>query len=185
MNFRWVGRVGLAATLAVLLLGARQSSVTEVYTAELVRTVGLRQESVNLELHIRAFAEQTDADALQEIYDADGSDGLMTALREGDWGEARVTGGIPRRIGWVRVYPGENGSTIVLVTAKPLYFPGDEPPGDPAGPVGVIHLQLNDRGHGLGRLAQAVKIDVTPEGTLEIQATTSAPIEMKGVQRRQ
>ncbi len=178
------------ASLALLAFAGLASSqeatdAEQIYSAKLVRKKGLREEVVALDLRIREFSTQENADALQKTLADGGTDALMEALREGNFGEAKVTGGLTRRIGYVRVFPGENGSTVVLVTNKPLYFPGDEPPGDPEGPVGVFHLQLNNRGNGRGRLAEAVKINVTRTGTLEVEATASDPIEVQDVEQKQ
>lgn len=186
MDFRTIVIAGVAVGVFAGVFGsAPAANAQDVFAAKLVRTKGLRKEAVELDLTIREYATQEHADALQAVLDEGGTDALMDALRDGDYGEAKVTGGLTRRVGYVRVFPGENGSTVVIVTDKPLYFPGDEPPGDPAGPVGVFHLQLNDRGRGRGRLAEAVKIDVKPTGTLEVQATASAPIEVEDVVQKQ
>jgi len=157
----------------------------EVYTAKLIRKRGLSKDFVHLDLRIRERATEEQAAALRKILAEQGTDALMDALRKGDYGEARVTGGLPRRIGWVRVYPGQNGSQVIIVTERPLYFPGEEPEGETSGAVGIITLEMNDRGQGRGRLAEAVKIDITEEGVLRVEAARPATIEMEDVRREQ
>ena len=122
-----------------------------------------------------------------KILDEEGSDTLMEALRKGDYGEARVTGGRPRRVVWVRVFPGQNGSSVMIVTDRPIYFPSDtldEQPA-PTTALGVIQLEMNDRGQGRGRLAEAVAMYMTDEGVLQIQSARPATIEKEDVVREQ
>ena len=123
MRFRTFVQLAL---VGVFLAGVGAASAqNEVYTAKMVRKKGLSTESVHLDLQISKRATQEDADALQKVLSEDGSDAMMDALREGDYGEARVTGGRPRQVVYARVFPGENGSSVIIVTDQPIYFPSD------------------------------------------------------------
>ena len=118
-------RMFVCAALTILAaIGV--ASADEVFTAKMVRTKGLSKQSVHLDLRITEYATQEDADALQKILAEEGQEAMQKALRAGDRGVARVTGGLPRKVNWVRVYPGHNGSTVIIVTEHPLYFPGEE-----------------------------------------------------------
>jgi hypothetical protein len=83
------------------------------------------------------------------------------------------------------VFPGQNVDTVIIVTEKPLYFPGDEPEGDTSEALGFITLEMNDRGQGRGRLAEAVRIEMTDDGALTIEAARPDVIEMQDVRRVQ
>ena len=92
-----------------------------------------------------------------------------------------------RRVVWVRVFPGQNGSSVLIVTDRPIYFPSDKLDEQPAPTtaLGVIQLEMNDRGQGRGRLAEAVALHVTDEGVLQIQSARPTTIEMEDVRREQ
>ena len=191
MRLRTFVRLDLVALLAmtgVFFVGIGNASAQEeVYTAKLVRKKGLSTESVQLDLRIRERATQEQADALLKILNEDGSDALMEELRKGDYGEARVTGGRMRRVVWVRVFPGQNGSSVLIVTDRPIYFPSDKLDEQPAPTtaLGVLQLEINDRGRGRGRLAEAVAMHVTDEGVLQIQSARPTTIEVEDVKREQ
>ena len=188
MRLRMFVRLALVGMMGVFLVGlGTASSQEEVYTAKMVRKKGLSTESVHLDLRIRERATQEQADALLKILNDDGSDALMEELRKGDYGEARVTGGRARRVVWVRVFPGQNGTSVLIVTDRPIYFPSDKLDEQPAPTtaLGVIQLEMNDRGRGRGRLAEAVAMHVTDEGVLQIQSARPATIEMEDVVREQ
>ncbi|GMR23357.1 MAG: hypothetical protein BMS9Abin37_1777 [Acidobacteriota bacterium] len=183
--FVWLALVGMTGFFLVGIAAA--SAQEEVYTAKMIRKKGLSTESVLLELQIRERATQEQADALLKLLNEEGSDALMQALRKGDYGEARVTGGRSRRVVWMRVFPGQNGNSVLIITDRPIYFPSDkldEQP-KPTDALGVIQLEMNDRGRGRGRLAEAVAINMTDEGVLQIQSARPATIEMEDVRREQ
>jgi hypothetical protein len=173
--------------VALFVTVAGSAAAREVYTAKMVRTKGLSTESVDLDLQLSKRATQEEADALVEILADGGSEGLMEALRKGDYGEARVTGGQPRRVVWARVFPGQNGSSVLIVTDRPIYFPSDEldelP--KPTKAFGVIQLEINDRGQGRGRLAEASAVQITDAGVLQIESAHPDTIEMEDVVRVQ
>jgi hypothetical protein len=162
------------------------SAADEVYKATLVSPRGIRADKVaELTLTVQRYATQEDADGLDKIYDAEGSDGLIKAIRKMSFGEAKIVGGPTRRINWVRVFEGEGGDRIVIVTDGPLYFPEDEPDFRSRDSLGFIRLDLNKAGKGGGTLAEAVKIDVTEDDVLQIQAYQTTPIQLRDVSREQ
>lgn len=176
--------------VAGLLLGgalfdsSAVASAEEVYKATIVSPRGIRADKrAELVLTIQEYATQEDADNLQKIYDKEGSDGLIKAIRQKDSGEAKIVGGPTRRINWVRVFESEGGSRIIIVTDGPLYFPEDEPDFRSRNSLGFIRLDLNKAGKGGGTLAEAVQINVTEDDVLQIQAYQTAPIQIKNVTR--
>jgi hypothetical protein len=178
----------LAALVGVSIVGGGSAlAQKEVYTAKLVRTQGLSTETVQLDLTISKRATQEDADALRKILEEEGSDAVMEALRTGDYGEALVTGGTPRQVIYARVFPGENGSSALIVTDRPIYFPSDplDRQANPDTALGVIQLELNDRGFGRGRLAEAVAVKVTDAGVLQIESSRPSSIKIENVRREQ
>ena len=90
-------RMFVCAALTILAaIGV--ASADEVFTAKMVRTKGLSKQSVHLDLRITEYATQEDADALQKILAEEGQEAMQKALRAGDRGVARVTGGLPRKV---------------------------------------------------------------------------------------
>ena len=182
-------RLLMLALIGVLSAGSGIAAAEdEVYTAKMVRTKGLTTENVHVDLRIRQRATQEQADALRKILAEEGSDALKTALLKGDFGQARVTGGHPRRVVWARVYPGQNGSSIMIVTDRPIYFPSDdleEKPASTEDALGVLTLEINDRGVGRGRLAEAVAVHITDDGVLQIQSPRPDTVEIEDVRREQ
>lgn len=177
----WLAIVGMSWTMS--------SSVTaqETYTAKMVRTKGLSQESVQVDLQISRWASQDEADALLEVLNEGGWEALKAALLDNDFGEAQVTGGTPRKVVWARVFPGQNGNSLMIVTNEPVYFPSDplDEQADPQQALGVLTLEVNDRGLGRGRLAQAVALHVTDAGVLQIESARPATVEIEDVRRQQ
>jgi hypothetical protein len=98
MEMRTFRQLVLAGLTTVILGGLGVASAEEIYTAKMVRRMGLRNEMVHLDLTVREYATEEDGNALQKIYDEQGEQAILAALRKGDRGEARVTGGLPRRV---------------------------------------------------------------------------------------
>ncbi len=67
----------------------------------------------------------------------------------------------------------------------PRLFHGRDEQPKPTDALGVIQLEMNDRGQGRGRLAEAVAMHVTDEGVLQTQSARPATIEMEDVVREQ
>lgn len=184
MQLRMLARL---TVVGLFLVAIGTAAAQEVYTAKMVRKKGLSTESVHLDLQVTKRATQEDADALTAILNDEGSEGLMAALRKGDYGQVRVTGGRPRTVVYARVFPGDNGSSVLIVCDRPIYFPSDkldEQP-KPTDALGVIQLEINDRGRGRGRLAEAVAVHMTEAGVLQIESARPATIEMEDVVREQ
>jgi hypothetical protein len=170
------------------LLGSSANAFTaEVYTATLVRPMGVRADKVaNLTLTIESYATEEDAERYQKVLDAEGSDGLIKALRETKRGTAQVQGDTPRTINHVRVYESESGSArIIIVTDRPLFFPDEEPMPSSRAHLGFIQLDLNKHNEGGGNLAEVVQIGVAEDGGLMIGSASRKPIQLKDVRREQ
>ncbi|MEE9263559.1 MAG: hypothetical protein V3V11_03800 [Vicinamibacteria bacterium] len=160
------------------------ASAEEVYTAMLVESRGLREDkTAQLTLTIEQFSTEEDTARLQEIFDEKGSDGLIEALHQMDRGVAQIKGGPTTRINHVRVHEGESGNQVIIVTNRPLYFPGDRPDTRSIGALGIVQLQTNKRGMGRGMMAEIIQVGVKKDGSLEIQTHNIATISLEDVQR--
>ena len=156
----------------------------EIYTAMLVESRGLREDkTAQLTLTIEQFSTEEDTARLGEIFDEKGSDGLIEALQQMDRGVAQIKGGPTTRINHVRVHEGETGNQVIIVTDRPLYFPGDRPDTRSIGALGIVQLQTNKRGMGRGIIAEVIQVGVKKDGSLEIQTHSTATIALEDVQR--
>ncbi len=161
------------------------ASAAEVYTATLVEKRGLREpKQAELTLTIEQFSTEEDSARLQAVFDEQGSDGLMQAIREMSRGSATVVGGRTSRIHHVRVREVQGGSSVIIVTAEPLYFPGERPDMRSIDALGIVQIDLNQHGMGRGMLAEVVAVGVKKDGSLEIQTFNRANIQLEDVRRK-
>ena len=174
---------GLFVVGAILGFSA-VASAEEIYTALLVESRGVREDkTAQLTLTIQQFSTEDDTARLQEIFDEKGSDGLIEALHQMDKGVAQIKGGPTTRVNLVRVHEGESGNQVIIVTDRPLYFPGDRPDMRSIGALGIVQLQTNKRGMGRGIIAEVIQVGVKKDGSLEIQTHNTATISLEDVQR--
>jgi hypothetical protein len=172
--------------LTYLTVASAAVSAEEIYSATLTASKGLGQKkTATLTVTITERTTESDAETLRTAYAEGGSQGFFDAVRKFDLGLARVTGGSSSTIRFVRAYPGQNGSRVLILTDGPLYFPEDTPDITPRDSIGVISLEVTSSGRGRGTLAEALKLRVTREGTFEVEASRTAPIELESVERVQ
>ena len=179
-------RVSLLSSLVagVLFGWSGAASAEEIYTAMLVESRGLREDkTAQLTLTIEQFSTEEDTARLDKIFEEKGSEGLIEALRQTDRGVAQIKGGPTTRINHVRVHEGESGNQVIIVTDRPLYFPGDRPDTRSIGALGIVQLQTNKRGMGRGMIAEVIQVGVKQDGSLEIQTHNTATISLEDVQR--
>jgi len=100
-----------------ILAASAVASAAEVYTATLVEQRGLREpKKAELTISIEQYSTEEDSVRLQAVFDEQGSDGLMQAIREMSRGSATVVGGQTSAIHHVRVREAQGGSSIIIVT---------------------------------------------------------------------
>jgi len=123
------------------------ASAEEVYTATLVQPRGLREaKTAELTVTVEQFSTEEDAARLRAVFEEQGSDGLIRALREMSRGVAQIQGGQTSRIHHVRVHEGQGGGQVIIVTEQPLYFPGDRPIQSEPTRHGTRSARRGDRG---------------------------------------
>ena len=172
--------------VGVILLAGAVASAEEVYKATLTSPRRLGKKTAVLTVTIKQSATEEDAAKLRKILNEQGSNAAIEALQRNDWGVAKITGGPSSVITYVRVFPGQNGSRVVIITAEPLYFPEDAPQPGAASPtraVGLIQLEVTSKGKGRGTMAAAVKFRTTDEGVFQVEASRAEPIDLVDVQR--
>jgi len=169
----------------LILTASAVASAADVYTATLVEKRGLREpKKADLILTIERFSTEEDSVKLQAVFDEQGSDGLIQAIREMSRGSATVVGGQTSRIHHVRVHEAQGGSSIIIVTESPLYFPGERPDMRSIDALGIVQIDLNQQGMGRGMLAEVVAVEVREDGSLEIQTFNRANIQLEDVRRK-
>ena len=179
--------VGLMMSWALLDVSA-VAFAKAVYTATVVAPRGLRTaRTAKLTLTFTQYATEEDAAKLDKIYDEQGSEGLFKAFREMDMGTASILDGPSARINYVRVWPGNVSTRVIIVTDPPLHFPripGEDPPlKSPVDTLGLIQLEVGDGDDGKGSAAEVVKIEVTDEGVLQVEASARAAIKLENVKQ--
>ena len=179
--------VGLMMSWALLDVSA-VAFAKDVYTATVVAPRGLRTaRTAKLTLTFTQYATEEDAAKLDKIYDEQGSEGLFKAFREMDMGTASILDGPSARINYVRVWPGNVSTRVIIVTDPPLHFPripGEDPPlKSPVDTLGLIQLEVGDGDDGKGSAAEVVKIEVTDEGVLQVEASARAAIKLENVKQ--
>lgn len=189
MTTKALGRLFSTGLLigAVLFGSSATVLAAEVYTATLVRPMGIRADKIaRLTLTIESYATEEDAERYQKVLDEEGSEGLIKALRQTKRGVAQVQGDTPRTINHVRVYESANGSArIIIVTDRPLFFPDDEPLPSSRAHLGFIQLDLNKDNEGGGNMAEVVQIGVEEDGGLRIGSSGRKPVQLKDVRQEQ
>jgi hypothetical protein len=179
-----VSRRLLVTTLALLLSTPAVLAAEEVYVATMTAAKGLGlKKTAKLTVTISERATDEMAAELRKAYDQGGSAAFFEAVRKLDAGVAKIEGGLSSKIHFVRVFPGQNGSRVIILTAGPLYFPEDIPNVLPTDSLGLIELVVTTGGAGRGTLAEVQKLRVTSEGTFEVEASRAAPIELEEVRR--
>lgn len=153
----------------------------EIYKATITSGGAFRAVTSEITLTVESRTTDEESAKLQQILRDEGSDAAIEAVRESDHGVARIEGTVPRRIVLVRVHEGQNGRQVIIITDQPLYAPGQTP--DPDLPrrdaIGFIQLAMNDQGQGRGRMAEATGISITEAGVFQVEASSSAPIEIE------
>jgi hypothetical protein len=185
MRFESLVRLSIILVLALMALaGSAERASAEVYKATLIAPRGIRAaKTAELTLTVNRFATEEDVTRYEKILSEEGSEGLMDALREQDWGVARIQGGMTCRINHVRIYEGKGGSKVIIVTEKPLIFPEDNPELRSVKSLGFIQIDFAPDGSGRGTMAEAVNIGVEEEGALQIQAYNATAVKMENVRR--
>lgn len=184
----WLSVGSLTAGWA-LLDASNVALAEDTYTATVVAPRGLRtSRTAKLTLTFTHYATEEDAAKLNKILDEQGSEGLFKAFRAMNMGTASILDGPTARINYVRVWPGNVTTRVIIVTDHPLHFPrlpGEDPPRQsPVDTLGLIQLEVDDKGGGKGSAAEVVKIDVTDDGVLQVEASATAPIKLENVRQQ-
>lgn len=174
----------VTALALLLVVPGAVVAAEEVYVATMTGAKGLGlKKTAKLTVTITERATDEKAAELRKAYDQGGSAAFFDAVRKLDAGVTHITGGLTTKVHLVRVFPGENASRVIILTAGPLYFPEDIPNVVPTDSLGVIELVVTNAGAGRGNLAEAQKLRITNEGTFEVEAARAAPIELEEVRR--
>jgi hypothetical protein len=176
--------MGLMAAAA--FFSGYELASAEVYKATLIAPRGIRADkTAELTLTVKQFATEEDAERYEKILNEQGSESLLKAIKQQDWGVARIQGGMTCRINHVRIYRGEGGDKVIIVTEKPLLFPEDNPELRSMESLGFIQIDFAPNGIGSGTMAEVINIAVEEDGALQIQAYGATAIKMKDVRQQE
>jgi hypothetical protein len=176
----------LGLMTAAVVFGGDVVASAEIYKATLIAPRGIRPDkTAELTLTVKQFATEEDAERYEKILNESGSEGLIRTLKQQDWGVARIQGGMTCRINHVRIYRGEGGDKVIIVTEKPLLFPEDNPELRSMESLGFIQIDFAPNGIGSGTMAEVINIAVEDDGSLQIQAYGATAIKMKDVRQEE
>jgi hypothetical protein len=171
-------RLTLAALSFVLMTSALVRSqapapapapaVAETYTA-LLQVKGQATASTTIRIDLQRYTPDRDREPVENGLKFGGYPAFLAALRK-----ARKVGtvtGADRTwtIRWASARPTPGGRKIVLITDQPMYFLGggamDAKPR--AGyEIGVIQLEVDEKGNGTGSVAAAAKVKPGEDGVV-------------------
>lgn len=178
---RFVAAALAAASILSLTVSA---TAEEIYTATLIASDGMGGDrKADLRLTIKQRTTDEESAELQKILEEEGSDALFAKLRTWDKGLAEIRGSASQKILHVRVFPGENGSRVIIVTEGQLYMPDRSQDPRLANALGFIQLDVNTRGGGEGLAAAVEGVSVTDEGVLQLVTEGRARIRLENVAR--
>ena len=171
--------------VAASILGMTDSATAEeIYTATLIASDGMGADrKADLKLTIKQRTTDEESAELQKILEEEGSDALFAKLRTWDKGLAEIRGSASQKILHVRVFPGENGSRVIIVTEGQLYMPDRSQDPRLANALGFIQLDVGTRGRGEGIAAPIEGVSVTDEGVLQLVTEGRARIRLENVAR--
>jgi hypothetical protein len=186
----WSSLVSLLALIASTLpspaVQSRRDPVPESFTATAQFLGPAGSGAATLKIRVERYTPEAEREAVLQALKGGGYPAFVQALRSAPAVGSVAIGEHTFEIRWARESPIKNGRSIVLVTAKPMFFVGAGSP--TAKPregyeVGVISFQLDDSGMGYGgKMAAAAKVK-TGEAGIEIDEYADKLLELRSVTR--
>lgn len=138
-----------------------------------------------LTMTINHWTTDLETKKLYETLVAEGTDGLLKAMRERTVGYVAYTGTLRWPLNVARMFKLEDGRTLVrLVTNRPIHWweIAAATPRSRDYEFGYIEFTLNEeQNKGEGYLIHTAKIDLTPEGKVAIETLGTNPHKLQNV----
>lgn len=158
----------------------------EVYSAVMIPTrAGLGARSVDLTMRVREYTSDEELQELAEILAEGGQDALQRRMEKLRLGTIAPTGRLGSDIAVARRRSTENGTRIVLVTARSMSFLELRSGGRSTDyPFSIVRFDLDDEGRGEGQVIAAARVRFDKEGRLEVESLGRGDIRLSRVRRR-
>ncbi len=175
-----IGCIGLLAALPAVAQGP------EEFTGRIIDVAGSvpGPSTSHVRLHIEEYTPPEELQKLATVLVEEGPEALEKMLYDLDRGWIRVGDRLGYPIAAARSIDTGNGDRVIRVlTDRPIQFFELR-----AGlrsrdyPFGILEIALDAEGKGEGQLIAAAKIEITKEGTIEIESLGVKPFKLTSVQ---
>ena len=143
-------------------------------------------KSFGVTIFVTGLTSDAEAQEFAATLKSKGQGGLVSALENAkDVGRVSPTGSVGNGFRIVRVHPGKDGgTTVMMVTNRPISF-GELYKGTRSTdyPFGIVTLNLDKDGRGVGTLAPLCKVRFNKKGELEIEHYGQKPFRLANVRR--
>ena len=160
------------ATLVVMtLLASSPAPAKEVFRSIRARIAGgPGAVRTRVSISIESYTTGEEARVLLQAAERGGRDAVVAGLRNLNKGLVSVTGAEEWRVNAARVYPTGSGRKIVIVWDRAA-IRGASPVVSQAReyPFGVVELELDNKGTGVGRLIETAAVRLDDHGYLEVE----------------
>ena len=188
--FRWITFVSIVLLLPALTLAdsddkKKDKKKAESYSATAMGVAGsVGGRSLGLRIQIKEYSTDEEIRELAEILIEGGTDALRRKMEKIDKGSIGPDFRVGTDIAAVRARPMENGTRIIIVTARPMPFFELRNSGRSTDyPFGWVDIQLDEKGRGQGAVIVAAKLKFNKEGVLEVESYGIQPIQLMNVRK--
>jgi len=161
----------IAALVVMTLLVSVPAPAQEVFKSIRARIAGgPGAVRTRVSISIDSYTTGEEARVLLQAAGRGGRDAMVASLRNLHKGLVSVTGAEEWRVNAARVYPTGSGRKIVIVWDRAA-IRGASPVVSQAReyPFGVVELELDNKGTGVGRLIETAAVRLDDHGYLEVE----------------
>lgn len=185
MHVQRLSKTAFLAIAVFLISGALNAQPRgEQFSGVLVNLIG--GSSAPVVIHIDHYSSDDEVARLKGILAGKGPDALRDALWDLEAGYIRVGGGLGYPIAVARSKPdGKGGRLIRLMLDRPISF--RELANNTRStdyPFTYLELNLDQGGHGDGKMIAAAKVSLTGDNSVEIESLGTQPIRILQVKPR-
>ncbi|MEP7310744.1 MAG: hypothetical protein ABJA98_35035, partial [Acidobacteriota bacterium] len=165
------GLLTIVALVVMTLLASVPAPAREVFKSIRARIAGgPGAVRTRVSISIENYTTAEEARALLQAAGRGGRDAVVASLRNLNKGLVSVTGAEEWRVNAARVYPTGAGRKIVIVWDRAA-IRGASPVVSQAReyPFGVVELELDNKGTGVGRLIETAAVRLDDHGFVEVE----------------
>jgi hypothetical protein len=188
-----MSRVRLLTVLVVFSVSLLSSAAAQVelpaqFSATAFGQAGAAAgKSVAVTIYLTGLTNDGDIQEYIATLKSKGQNGLVSAVEKAkDVGRVAPTGSVGTGFRIARMHPDQNGGTyIVMATNRPISI-GELYHGTRSRdyPIGIVTLNLDKDGNGVGLLYAACKVKFNKQGELEVEHYSQKPLRLANVRRQ-